>query len=141
MREMSREEGLAFLAEGTRTGKLATVRDDGRPHVVPIWFLVEHGQLVFTTWHTSVKAENLTRDSRAALVADLPEPPYAYVVVEGTVTISDDPEEVRGYATRIGGRYMGESRAEEFGRRNGVPGEVVARLSIDKMIAHHEMTE
>jgi PPOX class probable F420-dependent enzyme len=138
---MSREEGLAFLAEGTRTGMLATVREDGRPHVVPVWFLVDDGRIVFTTWHTSVKVDNLRRDSRAALVADLPEPPYAYVAVEGTVTFSDDPAEVRRYATRIGGRYMGEDRAEEFGRRNGVPGEVVVRLSIDKMIAHDEMTE
>ena len=37
MYEMSRDEVRAFLLEGTRTGMLATVRRDGRPHVVPIW--------------------------------------------------------------------------------------------------------
>lgn len=31
-------EQRAFLLEGTRTAKLATVRKDGRPHVVPVWF-------------------------------------------------------------------------------------------------------
>lgn len=138
---MTHEEALDFLGEGTRTGKLATVREDGRPHVVPIWFIVDGDSLVFTTWHESVKAVNLSKDSRAALVTDFQKPPYAYVTVEGTVTITDDLEELRDYATRIGGRYMGDDRAEEFGKRNGVPGEVLVRLSIDRIISRDEMTE
>lgn len=136
---MSREEALEFLSEGTRTGKVATVRQDGRPHVVPIWFIVDGDDLVFTTWHRSVKALNLTRNSWAALVADLEEPPYAHVTVEGRVSISDDPDELEEYATRIGARYMGEDRAEEFGARNAVPGEVVVRLHIDKIMAKDDM--
>ena len=138
---MTREEALAFMSEGTRTGKIATVRKDGSPHVVPIWFIIDGGDVVFTTWHESVKLRNLASNSRAAMVVDLEEPPYAYVSVEGTVTISDDLSELKDYATRIGGRYMGADRAEEFGERNGVPGEVVVRLVIDKMIARDEMTE
>lgn len=138
---MSREEALEFLSEGTRTGKVATVREDGRPHVVPIWFIVDGDDLVFTTWHGSVKALNLTRNSWAALIADLEEPPYAHVMVEGRVSISDDLDELEEYATRIGGRYMGEDRAEEFGARNAVPGEVVVRLHIEKIIAKDDMTE
>lgn len=140
MREMSREEALEFLSEGTRTGKVATVRKDGRPHVVPIWFIVDDDDVVFTTWHRSVKAINLARDSWAALVVDLEEPPYAHVTVEGRVSISEDLDELEQYATRIGGRYMGEDRAEEFGTRNAVPGEVVVRLHIDKLVAKHDMT-
>lgn len=138
---MTREEALDFLSEGTRTGKIATVRDDGSPHVVPIWFVIDEGDIVFTTWHESVKLKNLASNSRAALVADLEEPPYAFVAVEGRVSVSDDLAELKDYATRIGARYMGEERAEEFGERNGVPGEVVVRLHIDKVIAKDEMTE
>lgn len=141
MREMTRSEALEFLSEGTRTGKIASVREDGSPHVVPIWFIIDDGDIVFTTWHESVKLRNLASNSRAALVADLEEPPYAYVSVEGRITISDDLDELKSYATRIGGRYMGEDRAEEFGERNGVPGEVVVRIHIDKIIAKDEMTE
>lgn len=141
MREMTEAEALAFLRQGTRTGKIATVRSDGRPHVVPIWFVVDGEELVFTTWHESVKATNLAANPRAALVADLEEPPYAYVTVEGHVTISDDLEALKAFATQIGGRYMGEDRAEEFGERNGVPGEVIVRLHIDKIISKDDMTE
>lgn len=137
---MGRDEALAFLQAGTRTGKLATVRPDGRPHVAPIWFIVEDGDVVFNTWHTSVKADNLAADSRASLVVDLEQPPYAYVMVEGTVEISDDVEEAQRIATLIGGRYMGADRAEEFGARNGVEGELVVKLRIDKMVARDDVS-
>ncbi|MEA1902622.1 MAG: PPOX class F420-dependent oxidoreductase [Actinomycetota bacterium] len=139
MREMSRSEAFEFLAEGTRTGKFATVRTDGRPHVTPIWFVVDGEDLVFNTWYTGVKARNLAVDSRASLVVDHPEPPYAYVMVEGHVDISDDLEEVRRFATMIGGRYMGEDKAEEFGERNGVEGELLVRFHADRIVAHDDV--
>ena len=139
MREMSKDEAYGFLASGTRTGKIATTRANGRAHVVPIWFVVDGDDLVFTTWHTSAKAKQLRRDPRASLVVDLEEPPYAYVMVEADVTISDDLAEVRRVATEIGGRYMGEDRAEEFGARNGVEGELVVRLTPTKIIAFDDI--
>ncbi len=139
MHDMSTEDAWTFLSEGTRTGKLATTRPDGRPHVAPIWFVVEDGALLFNTWHTSVKARNLAADSRASLVVDLQEPPYAYVMVEGDVEISDDLNEVRRVATVIGGRYMGEDKAEAYGARNGVEGELVVKLSVRKMIAKDDV--
>lgn len=141
MRSMHHDEMIAFLTEGTRTGKLATVRADGRPHVTPIWFVVDGDELVFNTWHTSAKAKHLRRDPRASLVVDLEEPPYGYVKVDGSVSISQDPTEVKRYATLIGGRYMGNDRAEEFGRRNGVEGELVVRLPMETVTAHAEVAD
>jgi nitroimidazol reductase NimA-like FMN-containing flavoprotein (pyridoxamine 5'-phosphate oxidase superfamily) len=44
MTEMSKAEVARFLMQGTFTGKLATVKKDGSPHVVPIWFVVENGK-------------------------------------------------------------------------------------------------
>jgi PPOX class probable F420-dependent enzyme len=98
MRQMTRQEAMEFLSDGTRTGKIATVREDGSPHVVPIWFIIDDGDIVFTTWHESVKLRNLATNSRAALVADLEEPPYAYVSVEGRISLSDDLDELKDYA-------------------------------------------
>lgn len=135
MREMSHSEAFEFLTAGTRTGKLATVRPDGRPHVVPIWFVVDDQDLVFNTGHNSVKARNMAADSLAAVAVDDQEPLYAHVIIEGNVEISDDLAEVRRYATLIGGRYMGADRAEEYGARNGVEGELVVRLKVSKLIA------
>lgn len=140
MKEMSKAEAYKFLAAGTRTGKLATVRADGRPHVAPIWFVLDGEDLIFNTWHESVKGKNLVRDGRVALTVDEETPPYAFVLVEGTVEIIDDDlAESKKWATRIGGRYMGEERAEEFGERNAVPGELLVRIKVDKIVAKKEM--
>lgn len=139
MRTMTTEEAMAFLQHGTRTGKVATTRANGRAHVTPIWFTVDAGDIVFNTWHESAKAKHLTRDPRISLVVDLEEPPYAYVMIEGTATLSEDLDEVRRIATAIGGRYMGADRAEEFGMRNGVEGEYVVRIGIDRILAYDDI--
>lgn len=122
-------EQRAFLLYGTRTGKLATVRRDGRPHVVPIWFTLDGESIVFTTGEHSVKVENMRRDTRVSLCVDDETPPYAYLMVEGTATWSADQNALLHWATRLGGRYMGEELAEAYGRRNGVPGELLVRIT------------
>jgi PPOX class probable F420-dependent enzyme len=132
---MSDEEWRAFVSEGTRTGKLATVRSDGRPHVVPIWFVLDGGDLVFTTADGSVKAHAMRRDPRVCLCVDDERPPYAYVMVQGTVSLSEDAGQLLRLATAIGGRYMGADRAEQFGRRNAVSGELLVRLTPTKVTA------
>jgi hypothetical protein len=67
-------------------------------------------------------------------------PPYAYVQVQGTAELSEDPAELLSAATAIGARYMGADRAEEFGRRNAVPGELVVRLRPVKVLADFDVT-
>ncbi len=139
MKKMSPVEAREFLLSGTRTAKLATVRADGRPHVAPIWFLLDGDDLVFNTWHTSVKAKNIRRDGRVSLCVDDETPPFAFVLIEGTAQISDDLTAVKHWAARIAARYMGEDQAEAYGERNGVPGELLIRVSITKIVAQKEL--
>ncbi len=139
MQKMTPEEERAFLLSGTRTGKLATVRADGRPHVAPIWFLLDGDDVIFTTWHESVKAHNIRRDPRVSLCVDDETPPFSFVIVEGTAVIEDDLNALREWATRLGGRYMGADEAEAFGQRNGVPGELLIRLKPTKIISRKHM--
>lgn len=120
---------------GTLTGKLATVRSDGRPHVAPIWFVLDGDDVIFNTADTSVKGKNLARDKRVSISVDDQAPPYAFAIIEGTAELSTDSDEVIRWATAIGRRYMGDDRAGEFGRRNGVPGEWLVRVRPDKVIA------
>ncbi len=137
MREMSERERLRFLSEGTRTGKLATVRSDGSPHVVPIWFVLDDdGALVFNVDGGSLKAKALQRDPRVSLCVDDETPPFAFVLLEGTAEVSYDVDEVLPWSTRIGARYMGAEAAEAFGRRNAVPGELLVRLRPTRVVAH-----
>jgi len=139
MSTMTDDERRRFLAEGTRTGKLATVRLDGRPHVVPIWFVLDGDDLVFTTGAESAKGRAIRRDPRVAMCVDREEPLYDYVVVEGIATVSDDLDEMLVWATRIAARYMGADKAESYGKRNAVPGEVLVRVKPTKIIALKDM--
>jgi PPOX class probable F420-dependent enzyme len=142
MRDMSAAERRAFLTKGTRTGKLATVRADGSPHVVPIWFVLDDDDsLVFTVDAASVKAKALRRDPRVSVCVDEELPPYAFVLVEGTAILLDDEPAKLRHTTRIGGRYMGADRAEEFGRRNAVPSELLVRLPPTRLVARAAIAE
>ena len=140
MTSIADPEIAAFLAAGTRTGKLAYVSVDGRPLVTPVWFIVEDGAIVFNTSAKSAKARALARDPRVTLCTDLEEPPYAFVQVQGQAELSQDPGELVRIATMIAARYMGPDRAEEFGKRNAVPGELTIRLRPTKVLAGFNLT-
>jgi|SRR5215471_4021295 len=122
-------EQRSFLLGQVRTGKLATVRNDGRPHVVPVWFDLDDSVLVFTTGHASVKAVNIRRDPRVCICVDDETPPFAYIQIEGTAALSADSDALLYWATRIGGRYMGAELAETYGKRNAVEGELLVRVT------------
>ncbi|MBC9728167.1 PPOX class F420-dependent oxidoreductase [Streptomyces sp. TRM68367] len=139
--KMTDTEWREFVSDGTRTGKLSTIRADGSPHVTPIWFLLDGDEVVFNTGKDSVKGRNLARDGRVALCVDYDRPPYSFVILRGRARLSEDLDALRHWAARIGARYMGEDRAEEFGARNGVPGELLVRVTIDKVLTERGVAE
>jgi PPOX class probable F420-dependent enzyme len=141
MQKMTADEYRAFLLERPRTAKLATVRADGRPHVAPVWFDLDGDTLVFTTWHTTVKAANLRRDPRVCLCVDDDVPPFAFVIVEGIAAISEDAAELRRWATSIAGRYMGSDQADAYGQRNGVAGELLVRVTPTRVVAQSRISD
>jgi len=140
LKEMTRDEMREFLLGGTKTGKLATVRKDGRPHVVPIWFDLDGDKIIFTTGDRSVKFMNMKRDPRVCIAVDDQSAPYSYVMIEGTASFSEDPVALLHWATRIGGRYMGADQAEAYGKRNSTPGEVIVRIAPAKISAFADVT-
>ncbi|MFE0134997.1 PPOX class F420-dependent oxidoreductase [Streptomyces sp. NPDC059037] len=139
--KMTDDQWRAFVSHGTRTGKLSTVRADGSPHIAPIWFLLDGDHLVFNTGADTVKGRNLARDGRIALCVDDDRPPFAFVVLQARAELSHDLDAVRHWAARIGARYMGEDRAEEFGARNGVPSELLVRAKVDKVVALGDVSD
>lgn len=134
-------ERRAFLSAGTRTAKVATTRADGRPHVAPVWFVLDGDDWVFMTGADTVKGKALLRDGRVALSVDDESPPYSFVLVEGTVAVSQEPDELLRWSTLIGGRYMGAERAAEFGSRNAVPGELLLRVTPTRTVAMADLAD
>lgn len=53
----------------------------------------------------------------------------------GAVELIDEIDLVRTWTARLGGRYMGADRADEYAARNGVPGELLVKLSPTKVIS------
>jgi PPOX class probable F420-dependent enzyme len=133
--QMTGEELDRFLSAGTRTGKLATIRADGSPHVAPIWFILDGDDIVFMTGAGTVKGKNILRDPRVALSVDDEDPPYSFAIVEGEVMVSSDLDEMLPLSIEIARRYMGADEAERYGRRNAVEGELLVRLPRTKVSA------
>jgi PPOX class probable F420-dependent enzyme len=146
---MSDTELLEFLTvEPARIAKLATVRLDGRPHVAPVWFALDPagadsgspiGDIIFNTGSESLKGKALRRDPRVALCVDDERPPFSYVAIDGVATISEELPDIARWAAIIGGRYMGAERAEEYGRRNGVSGELLVRVRPTHMVGFADL--
>jgi PPOX class probable F420-dependent enzyme len=90
---------------------------------------------MFTTGEGTVKGRAILRDGRVSLCLDDEAPPFAFVTVEGEAIVERDPGELLCWATRIGGRYMGAERAEEYGRRNAVPSELLVRVRPTRIVA------
>jgi PPOX class probable F420-dependent enzyme len=124
---------------------LGYVAGDGRPLVALVWFVVDDGQLVFNTGRDTSKGRALARDSRVVICVDDPHPPYSFVagcrVAKRKATVTEDPPEALDFATRTGARYMGADRADEFGRRNAVPGELTVRVRPTKVIAGFDISD
>ena len=75
------------------------------------------------------------------ICVDDPHPPYSFVQVQGVATVSEDTQDVLDVATRTGARYMGVDRADEFDRRNAVPGELVVRVRPTKVITGFDIND
>lgn len=138
---MTESEWREFVSAGTRTGKLATTRRDGRPHVVPIWFVLDGDDLVFMTGATTVKGRALARTKTGSICVDDERPPYSFVTVSGPVTISVDLEEMLPLSIRIAARYVGDELAERYGRRNAVEGELLLRLRAEHVLAVRDLAD
>jgi hypothetical protein len=123
------------------TAKVAVVRVDGSPHVAPVWIDLDGDDVMFMTSARSIKGKAILRDGRVSLCVDDERPPFSFVTIAGTTKTSIDPDELLQWATRIAGRYMGADRAEEYGRRNAVPPEMLVRLTPTKVVAVRDLAE
>ena len=136
MQAMTPDEYNAFIREGSRTGKLATIRKDGRPHCVPVWCTFDNEDILFMTMSTSVKAKNIERDGRVAITFDNESFPYDFVTVEGVAEILEvTAERLLAISTQIASRYVPAHLAETYGARNAVPDERVVRIKPTKVIS------
>ena len=141
MKKMTDNETRDFLMNGTFTGKLATTRKNGNPHIAPVWFVLDDdNNIIFTTWHESVKAKTIRNNPEVSFCVDDQVPPFSFVIVEGIAEIIGEPNNILEWTTKIAARYMGEENAERYGKRNSVKGELLLRIKPSKIIAQKDIS-
>lgn len=109
--ETQREEFLA----GLHVAVLSVAAGDGRPPAsVPMWYdYTPGGNILINTGVGARKTKLIEQAGVVTLVVQREEPPYQYVVVEGTVIDSATPAP-RDLREDIAIRYLGEERGRAF---------------------------
>jgi PPOX class probable F420-dependent enzyme len=80
----------------------ATVRPDGRPHVMPVWGVWLDGRLWFSSGLRSRKARNLAADPRCTLTTDDAQNP---VVLDGVAARVDDADDISAFVVAMNAKY------------------------------------
>jgi PPOX class probable F420-dependent enzyme len=136
MHAMTDPEVRGFLQHATRTAKLATVCTDGRPHVVPVWFVLDGEDIMITTMSASLKARNLQARPQVSLCVDDELPPYAFVTVHGIATVEHRPSDLLEWTTRVARRYLGDAAAVEAGQRYADLDDLLVRVRPTTVIGY-----
>jgi PPOX class probable F420-dependent enzyme len=113
---MGPEEISAFLdqTDPALVGVVGTVRADGSPHVVPVWYRWDGNLARVWTHEERLWVLNLRRDPRAGFSVQEAKPPYAAVTMRGRAEICTGGAEVEDDVWRITRRYLAESEAREY---------------------------
>ena len=106
---LSESEMQAFFAE-ERVVTCATIGPHGRPHLMPLWYVVDHGLITAWTFGKSQKVRNLERLPQATLQIEAGRDQYAElrgVMLECDVEILRDPASIEAIGFALTRRYGG----------------------------------
>ena len=103
---------VAEFLEGAHVAALATVRPDGRPHVVPVWYEYDGKEFTISTFRGTQKLRNLQAKGQAALSIYTTELPYRQVTVRGTARAGSLIDTV--WRERVAARYLGETAGRAY---------------------------
>ena len=103
----------AFLKE-PNVAALSTVRPDGRPHVVPVWYEWDGREFTVSSFRELQKVKNVARKGFAALSVFTTELPYRQVTVEGLARVGGPLDNV--WRERLAVRYLGSTAGRAYVR-------------------------
>ena len=118
-------EQRAFFARPL-IARLATVRADGSPYVVPLWFEWDErdGSFCVVIRERARFMPDLLREPRVCLSIAAESPPYARATVMGRAEIAGRPresDEWKAVARRMTARYVADVDPGDFARTVGYP--------------------
>ena len=95
-------------------GVIATLRADGSPHAVPVWYRWDGNSVSIWTGPDRAWVRNLHRDPRVAFTAQQAQPPYGAVIIRGRADISVPGADVRADIRHIASRYLPADECDSY---------------------------
>ena len=117
MPRMTGPDISTFLAE-PHVGVLATLRRDGLPYTVPVWFEWDGTAAWISGTYERVWCKQLMLDPRASLCVEAMAPAAGHVGMDGTVTVHELPDfDIWPMSARLVDKYVRRSAGEEAADR------------------------
>jgi|SRR5215212_2843440 len=112
---MTDEERAEFLSSQSIV-TVGTTGPHGRPHLMPLWYVVDGNELTGWTYAKSQKAKNLERDPRATLQVEdgVQYDQLRGVMMECDVAVERDPERVAEYGFALFEKYAPGADLQEM---------------------------
>ncbi len=104
---LASEEITRFL-QGPWTARLACLRPDGRPHVIPVWQEWDGQAFYVVAWQGSQWAEFLLQNPEVSLIVDEPWPPLRRVTSRGRASLVEPGFALTPLLQRLARRYLGQ---------------------------------
>ena len=91
---------------------VTTMREDGTPHVTPVWHLVDGDEVVIAVARETVKARNVQANPNVALCIAADQRPQPWVLINGTARLSE--ERVEEIVRTVAFHYLGEEEGGPY---------------------------
>ena len=104
----------AKLFRDPNLGVVATIRDDGTPHLSTVWVDYDGEHVLFNTAEGRAKPRNIERDPRVTVFVQNPDNPYNWISVTGTAEMTTDG--AVEHIDKLAKKYVGR---DEYGVPEG----------------------
>jgi PPOX class probable F420-dependent enzyme len=128
MGKLNEKQARFFLDRNI--GAVATIREDGTPHVTPVWLDYDGEHVVFNTAAPRAKWKHLKRDPRATVEVHSEGDPYEYVTVTGRAELDEDEDAANRHIDQLSAKYRGIPKFQSH-----QPGErrVIVRITPERV--------
>jgi PPOX class probable F420-dependent enzyme len=124
------EGRVAELLEGKNFGQVATTREDGSPHVTPVWVDHDGEHIVLNTAEGRDWPANARRSGKVALNVLNAENPYEYVYIQGTVA-EDTTDGADEHIDKLARKYMD---VDDYPFRKDDETRLIIKIAPDKVV-------
>lgn len=117
MAKLTNDEMQQFLNEREHLARIGTIDVDGMPRVLPLWFIVQDDELLFTPRSLAIIWKNIERDPRIGISIDEEASPLRKISIQGHVVIKYQPgndDAWRETYRDIAKRYVSDAGADGY---------------------------